>query len=434
MTHLSPENRLLVSCIQAGISEAAVYEIHDMLRLPLAWEEFLKSAFWHRVAPLVYGNLKDIPEGCLVPPDVMEQLKKEYFATLARNMLLYDGLKRVLESFHEEEIEVILLKGAALAKTVYADIGMRPMGDIDIMVRREDLSQAEGRLSALGYVFCGGHPPEWWRENHNHIGYHHPEKTLRVELHWHITNELNPLRIRDFDFDIIDSFWKKTALGEAFGGKGLILSPEDSLLYLSIHFLKHRFFNSANGGFTSKGALLQLSDILYTLKHYGDTIDWVRFMKEGEEHGIYVLRDLVLRLMMEIMRKGNDISCGGSEDHTFGNANQEILELMAKKMFIREEARPYFSKSLIAALKGRTLRSVAGKLLRDIFPSPEVMSKGYAVPLKSKSLYFFYVKRPVDLFLKHRQMMSEIPRMKEDVILNRWIDSRANPSAPEKPK
>jgi hypothetical protein len=129
---------------------------------------------------------------------------------------------------------------------------------------------------------------------------------------------------------------------------------------------------------------------------------------------------------MGIMGKENDIS-----DHIFGKADQEILELMKKKMFIREETRPYVSGRVIAALKGRTFRSVAGKLLRDIFPSRDVMSDVYAVPLKSKRLYFFCAKRLIDLFLKHRKMILDIPRMKEDVILNRWIHCQDIKSAIE---
>lgn len=51
MMNLSHENRLLVCCVQTGISETATHKIKDIIKLPLQWEEFLKSAFWHGVAP-----------------------------------------------------------------------------------------------------------------------------------------------------------------------------------------------------------------------------------------------------------------------------------------------------------------------------------------------------------------------------------------------
>ena len=46
----------------------------------------------------------------------------------------------------------MLLKGAALAITVYDSIGLRPMGDLDLLVPEERLAEAVARLKALGYV------------------------------------------------------------------------------------------------------------------------------------------------------------------------------------------------------------------------------------------------------------------------------------------
>ncbi len=61
--------------------------------------------------------------------DILLRLKKEYQWSLARNMILFDELNRVLKAFNEAGIEVIVLKGAALAQTVYPDIALRPMGE-----------------------------------------------------------------------------------------------------------------------------------------------------------------------------------------------------------------------------------------------------------------------------------------------------------------
>jgi hypothetical protein len=62
-----------------------------------------------------------------IPNDIMTQLRSHYIESLARNMLLFDELGRVLKAFNEAGIEVIVLKGAALAQTIYPDIALRPM-------------------------------------------------------------------------------------------------------------------------------------------------------------------------------------------------------------------------------------------------------------------------------------------------------------------
>ena len=113
---LSNENRLLLYCTQTRIPKDKLNKVKDILRLPLNWEEVLTSAHWHHIAPLLYHNLKDIQENHLIPQEIMDQLKKTYYGNLARNMYIYAELKRMLDAFSEEGIEVIVLKGAALAE------------------------------------------------------------------------------------------------------------------------------------------------------------------------------------------------------------------------------------------------------------------------------------------------------------------------------
>ncbi len=395
----------------------------DTLKPQLQWTEFLASAFWHGVAPLVYRNLKDLSESLIVPPEVMEQLKEAYYATLARNMLLYAELEGVLESFHEEGIKVILLKGAALAKTVYSDIGMRPMGDIDIMVRLEDLLRAERRLSELGYVFHGGNTPEWWRENYYHIGYIRPEQSVKIELHWHITSKTDIARIHDPDSRVPEGLWKKACHREPFRDNVCVLSPKDALHHLCIHFLKHRFPYSHNHIFTSRGALRQISDVIHLLKQYEDELDRGMAGQDDGRQAAQGLIGFVVLLVSKIM--GDGISCGLiSNYYRTGGADQAVLELMAKKVFVREDTRAGAARLAIDSLSEVTFRDKVRKLFGTVFPAPEVISKKYAVPLSSKRLYLYYLRRPLDLFLKHKRIISEFPLMKDDVILNRWIHSR----------
>jgi len=106
------------------------------------------------------------------------------------------------------------------------------------------------------------------------------------------------------------------------------------------------------------------------------------------------------------------------------NVDHAVLELIAKKIFIREEARKSASHVLIHSLSEETFQDKIQKIFGVAFPSPDVISKRYGVPLASKRLYLYYLKRPFDLIMKHRKIISEIPRVKDDVILNRWIHSQ----------
>jgi hypothetical protein len=117
--NLSNENRLLLYCAQTKIPETTLDQIRSLISLPLNWEEVLKSASWNGIAPLLHHNLKNIrKESHLIPQEVMDRLKKAYYGNMARNMYLYAELRRILEVFREKDVEVIVLKGAALAEMV----------------------------------------------------------------------------------------------------------------------------------------------------------------------------------------------------------------------------------------------------------------------------------------------------------------------------
>ncbi|MEW6026173.1 MAG: nucleotidyltransferase family protein [Planctomycetota bacterium] len=71
--------------------------------------------------------------------------------TLARNIIIYSELDKILTAFDPAGIKVIVLSGAALGKTVYPSMAERPMGDIDLLIRHRDRQSIGGLLAGLGY-------------------------------------------------------------------------------------------------------------------------------------------------------------------------------------------------------------------------------------------------------------------------------------------
>ncbi len=55
--------------------------------------------------------------------------------------------------FWTPQIKTIVLKGAMLAETVYPNIALRSMGDIDLLIHKDDLDRAAKRILELGYIF-----------------------------------------------------------------------------------------------------------------------------------------------------------------------------------------------------------------------------------------------------------------------------------------
>jgi hypothetical protein len=118
---LSHENRLLLACIQSEYAGDLLNKINDIPMRNLNWEDFLASSLWHGIAPLAYFNMTCVQQSFTVPENVMSQLRSAYYQNIARSTWLYAELNRVLSAFQKESVEVIVLKGSALAKTVYYD-------------------------------------------------------------------------------------------------------------------------------------------------------------------------------------------------------------------------------------------------------------------------------------------------------------------------
>jgi len=63
--------------------------------------------------------------------------------------IYYQELSDVLKQLQRGGIEVIVLKGAYLAKTVYQSEALRVIGDMDLLVKPADLSKAEKEMQNL---------------------------------------------------------------------------------------------------------------------------------------------------------------------------------------------------------------------------------------------------------------------------------------------
>lgn len=61
-------------------------------------------------------------------------------------------LAQMAEAFRQEKLAGLLVKGAALALTVYPDPAARRMSDIDVLVREEDQVRAVRALERLGWL------------------------------------------------------------------------------------------------------------------------------------------------------------------------------------------------------------------------------------------------------------------------------------------
>lgn len=100
------------------------------------WNRLYTLAERHRLKPFLYRSLRQIAK---VPESFIAALKQDCQVTTTDNLLKIHQYHGVATLLAENGIEHFPLKGIYLAEHVYPDSGLRISGDIDILVRKQDV-------------------------------------------------------------------------------------------------------------------------------------------------------------------------------------------------------------------------------------------------------------------------------------------------------
>ncbi len=136
-----------------------------------------------------------------------------------------DALTVVLAQFRARGIACVLLKGADLLSRFYGVWGLRPMVDVDLLVREQDLPAIDRIVMDLGYLpQIDGNP-----------AYHNPDSALALDLVTEI-----------WYTDDQEGIWQR-AVPRNLGNLGhlgdlpvLGMGAEDLLIYLTAYTVLHR--------------------------------------------------------------------------------------------------------------------------------------------------------------------------------------------------
>lgn len=185
------------------------------------WSAFVAT---NHLQPFVLTRLATLDLFDSVPESVVAEFERQLDQRRRRQRELVNDLEQVSTTLEADGIGVLVLKGPYLAQRFFGDIGQRIFGDIDLLVRREDLDRAETALASVGFtrrsrVFLR----RSWTTRFCH-GFDFRRGRNTVDLHW--TLGCHP----SYRFDL-DAMWSRATplrLGErVYRG----LCDDDALLF-----------------------------------------------------------------------------------------------------------------------------------------------------------------------------------------------------------
>lgn len=415
---LSPERSLLLACARAKLAAENYQRISDLAVADLDWNQFASISYAHGIAPLIYHSLVQSDAVGLIPAAAAQPLRNSYYANAARNSLLYDDLQKLLLALRGEKIDVIVLKGAALAETVYPHRALRPMSDIDLLVRKEQLGKVESKLLDIGYRFDGhGRTKEFYLEHRYHWVFT-KRSDISIEIHWHIKRPEGPFRIG------IDSFWERAQWAKIAGVEALVLCPEHLVLYLCQHLWKHKLL----------GGIRPLCDIAETTKSYRGEIDWTKLAHTSSKWDMNPCSYLGLSLARELV--GGRIPEHVLKDLAPVNFKAEIISWARDRMLAHGERSPVFPDLLTLFWKDRSLKEKWSVLQRILsrrtvagYPNDTSASKRAYLyyPLRIKHLLTRYGPTVGRLWAGDQRIRAAAETEEKQQRLTKWLSETKSP-------
>lgn len=218
----------------------------------LDWQLILQYARMHQVDGIVYYQCKRF-----LPAKEKALLQQSFIST----MYYYENrsytIQNIKESFRAQDIPMVTVKGMDLA-ACYPVPALRTMGDIDIIVHKEDKERASRALTELGFEIGEKNPDYDWACVYKGMQYELHHKLIYQET---ITD--------DTQEQFFNQFWQYVEDGK--------LDWSFHFLFLLIHMRKHLM---------NKGIGFRMFMDLAAVMEKIDSLNWVWIENKIEELNI----------------------------------------------------------------------------------------------------------------------------------------------------
>ncbi len=342
------------------------------------WPELVECADFHGLGPLLYAAVKPSGRLAAVPAPARDRLRLAATRSGYANGLAFEELGRLLDLFERENIPVVLLKGSALAVTIYPDRGWRPLGDLDLFIRSSDAARVRALLEEAGYT-CAAEMHDGFQR---HFSFE--ETFLRgrpnpaqVDIHWHlIENGYYRARVP------VDWFWERTEQIRVDGRPARVLRPDANLLYLAAHFILHHHGER----------LIWSYDLARLLSFSGGEIEWAGTVAAAERFGLS--RPLLTAL--ELVSRAWGVQAPEEVMGTLSRSRGSWHERLALTAIGAPHSDARF---LLDALESPGAGGKLAYYARVLFPARAYMMQRYR-PRDARLLPLYYAARPIQLSYK----------------------------------
>jgi hypothetical protein len=205
-----------------------------------------------------------------------------------------------------------------------------------------------------------------------------------IEIHWSIVNPTN-----SFEVDV-EELWRRARPAKIAEVEVLVLSPEDLFLHLCLH-------TSYQSQFTS--GLRAFCDIIETLRSMNDEIAPEQVTILARQWKATRSTFFTLYLMRELL--ATTITDAIFEALESDVPDSELVACAREHIFFNHDTSSTISYNLVRFWKTQRFQDKAAAFLKFVFVSRKTMAAMYPVSPASKRIYYYYLVRIKDVFLRH---------------------------------
>lgn len=273
MSHPPPINNNWQRSLAARHLLPLLRDCHHALLMSLTdWDDTIRLARQARLLGLIAGRLKE-NQGLWeqVPVRVRGHLQSSINFSAHRQQMVRMEL-RDLDNALPQTITVVLLKGAAYIAQNHEFAQGRLPNDVDLLVKRHNLEEAEAALASAGWTSeaTSDYDQRYYREwSHELPPMRFPGHALEVDLHHTITPVTSRVRADD---NLLFSNLQPVPDSRYF-----TLHPFDQIIHAAIHLFQDSDLS---------GHLRDLVDLDGMVRReIHDESDWTALQQRADQHG-----------------------------------------------------------------------------------------------------------------------------------------------------
>jgi hypothetical protein len=247
------------------------------------WTTLVHHADGHSLTPLLYDTWRQVGALDLLPDQVVDRMAQAFADNDRRNDFIREEVVEIHGILEQAAVPHLLLKGWPLVEQLYGEAAHRVLYDHDLLVPAGVAGQALSAFLAAGFVRLPAKDewvekhlaPVWRNDGYEWDGYlFDPLYPRPLELHTRLWEDgWRGLRVMS-----PAGLWSDCRTGTVAGVPMQLLSTENTLLHLAVHFTGHLVERDAR--------LNQLLDLARFLARENEAMDWQKIVSRASRCGV----------------------------------------------------------------------------------------------------------------------------------------------------